>query len=378
MNRVITARAAWKTGCTLHSLLPYARCGPFDKRKVAAICLGTWLILSCAAQTSAPPDFWEETVDLSDVADAVSDWLSGDLYAPDAGAWRDFWDEANGLLQADSLDDLAWFQECIGAAVATLEADPAGRPWADWLRQRADYFEMAARAVLDLPEPPGEPVPDRARPAGPVPARTPAGPGPGRNPPMAPARPKPAQAPPALLDRQRHAAVRDPTRWQRRLAGRPPPPGSATLVRRVKRVFQQEGLPPQLAWIAEAESSLNPEARSPAGAVGLFQFMPATARRFGLRTRLPDERRDPERSARAAARYLRVLHGEFGSWSLALAGYNAGETRVRRLLARAPAPTFEALAHTLPLETQMYVPKVKALVRLRESLDVDTLPAPAR
>jgi membrane-bound lytic murein transglycosylase D len=134
---------------------------------------------------------------------------------------------------------------------------------------------------------------------------------------------------------------------------------------KLRAAFAAEGVPPELAWVAEAESSLNPSARSPVGAKGLFQFMPETAKSMGLSTFLPDERTHPEKSARAAARYLRTLHGKFGNWALALAAYNAGEGRVSRTLKKQNAKTFTAIADALPAETRMYVPKVCALIAVR-------------
>jgi membrane-bound lytic murein transglycosylase D len=139
---------------------------------------------------------------------------------------------------------------------------------------------------------------------------------------------------------------------------------------RLRAVFATEGVPPELAWIAEAESSLNPSARSPAGAKGLFQLMPETARGLGLGTLLPDERTDPEKSAHAAAHYLKVLHERFGSWPLALAAYNAGEGRIARELAVRGAHDFAGIASSLPAETRMYVPKVCALVAVRTGLEL--------
>jgi membrane-bound lytic murein transglycosylase D len=121
---------------------------------------------------------------------------------------------------------------------------------------------------------------------------------------------------------------------------------------------------------------MNPSAKSPIGAAGLFQFMAPTARRFGLKTRPVDERLAPEKSARAAAKYLKVLHWQFNSWPLVLAVYNAGEGRVGRLLKNSSEKTFEAIEESLPIETQMYVPKVMATVALREGVDPAKLPAP--
>ena len=145
---------------------------------------------------------------------------------------------------------------------------------------------------------------------------------------------------------------------------------------RLRAAFAAEGVPPELAWLAEAESSLNPAARSPAGAKGLFQFMPATAKAEGLSIFLPDERTDPEKSARAAARYLKTLHRRFGNWALVLAAYNAGEGRVSRTLAKRGATSFSAIADALPAETRMYVPKVCALIATRAGVAPHQIAAP--
>jgi membrane-bound lytic murein transglycosylase D len=80
---------------------------------------------------------------------------------------------------------------------------------------------------------------------------------------------------------------------------------------------------------------------------------------------------DGERSARAAARYLGALHGQFGDWPLALAAYNAGEGRVRRAMRRSGGNSFGSIAGALPSETQMYVPKVLATIAVREGRDFD-------
>jgi len=120
---------------------------------------------------------------------------------------------------------------------------------------------------------------------------------------------------------------------------------------------------PYLWSVARVESGFNPAAVSPKGALGMFQFMPATARRFGLQvdTRV-DERLDPTRSAVAAARYLNFLHGRFGDWKLALAAYNSGEQRVASAVERGRTRDFYELSRRglLPEETRLYVPRVLA------------------
>jgi len=158
----------------------------------------------------------------------------------------------------------------------------------------------------------------------------------------------------------------------------PPPIRDRGLVWRMKRIFLEEGIPGELVWIAEVESAMNPRARSRSGALGLFQLMPATARRFGMRTGVSDERLSPEKSARAAARYLKQLHHEFGSWPLAIAAYNAGEGCVQNALRSVGVTSFGRVSGHLPLQTQSYVPRVMALVTDREGIPAHKLPAPSR
>ena len=153
--------------------------------------------------------------------------------------------------------------------------------------------------------------------------------------------------------------------WLRRIAARPAPATAQKYLPVLRAAFLAEGVPAELVWLAEAESSFNPGARSPAGAKGLFQLMPETAKGLGLSTWLPDERTDPAKAAHAAAQYLHALHGKFGDWPLALAAYNAGEGRVRRLLDARGAKSFAEIAPSLPAETRMYVPKVLALLQIR-------------
>lgn len=138
------------------------------------------------------------------------------------------------------------------------------------------------------------------------------------------------------------------------------------LISVLKDIFRDEGVPHNLVWLAEVESSFNPNARSKAGAVGLFQLMPTTAERFGLQLFPVDDRKTPDKSARAAACYLRRLYAEFGGWALALAAYNGGEGMVSRTMKSHNARTFSEVAPYLPSETRKYVPRVMAKMALRE------------
>ena len=109
----------------------------------------------------------------------------------------------------------------------------------------------------------------------------------------------------------------------------------------------------------------------------MFQLMPVTARSLNLSVGvLRDERLHPEKSARAAARYLRRLYERFGDWQLALAAYNCGETRVANLLKRHKGRTYDDINAYLPVETQLYVPKIEATLRRRESMALRDLKMP--
>ncbi|TIC82134.1 lytic transglycosylase [Crenobacter intestini] len=127
---------------------------------------------------------------------------------------------------------------------------------------------------------------------------------------------------------------------------------------------ERRGMPTELALLPVVESAFVPTARSHVGAAGLWQFMPATGRQYGLeQTWWYDGRRDVVESTNAALDYLQMLYGMFGDWSLALASYNWGQGNVSRAIERARAqglePTYENLR--LPNETRNYVPKLLAV-----------------
>lgn len=133
----------------------------------------------------------------------------------------------------------------------------------------------------------------------------------------------------------------------------------------VDSALARAGLPPSLRYLPLIESGYDPRVTSRAGAVGMWQLMPPTARDLGLEVGpVIDERRHPERSTEAAIRYLRMLHDEFESWPVVLAAYNSGPERVRVLL-RTHAPGAEptdslywALRDHFPSETRDFVPKL--------------------
>lgn len=134
-----------------------------------------------------------------------------------------------------------------------------------------------------------------------------------------------------------------------------------------REIFREEGLPQDLVYMAHVESGYKTSAYSRAHARGIFQFISGTARRYGLRVDYwTDERADPEKSARAAAAYMKDLYAEFADWYLALAAYNAGEGKVRRAMARSGRDDFWALARTsyLRRETKNHVPAILAATLL--------------
>ena len=128
----------------------------------------------------------------------------------------------------------------------------------------------------------------------------------------------------------------------------------------IEAELKAAGLPDDLKYLAVAESDLRPWVASPAGALGLWQFMPATARRFGLAVNAHiDQRHLPENLIEAAKSYLKSLHALFGDWPLALAAYNAGEGRIKKAIAEHGVREYWQL--DLPQETERYVYRIAAI-----------------
>jgi membrane-bound lytic murein transglycosylase D len=132
----------------------------------------------------------------------------------------------------------------------------------------------------------------------------------------------------------------------------------------IAKVLNQEGLPEELGYLALLESEFVVDITSRNGAVGLWQFIASTARRYGLRIdEWVDERRDPVKSTRAAAAYLKDLHDHYGRWYLATAAYNAGPANIDKALQKTGAKDFWSIKAKAQLteETRNFVPKFVAI-----------------
>ncbi len=142
---------------------------------------------------------------------------------------------------------------------------------------------------------------------------------------------------------------------------------------KIVSLFKEAGLPPELSWLPLIESGFKVNALSSARALGLWQFIPSTGYKFGLkRDRYIDERLDPVKSTRAAIAYLKELHKIFGDWATVLAAYNCGEGRVLQVIRSQNInylDNFWDLYERLPRETARYVPKFLASLHIINSLD---------
>ena len=286
----------------------------------------------------------QDEITLDDVVRSAEQWAKENLDEDALNALQEVdRDKVKRVLEqiqkefhGEYIIDLAALKDGVKLILPILESYDDTLPYALWLKTRVDYFDVAEEFRLLIPPP--KPEPGKA--------------------------PKPAPKPTPQREREV---------WVKKVAERPWPAAAKVYIAKLKPIFAAEKIPPELVWIAEVESTFDPRAKSPAGAVGLFQLMPGTARQYGLRTGLFDERVHPEQSARAAAKYLAYLHHRFKDWRLALAAYNAGEGTVERLLAGRKGATFDSIAGRLPAETQLYVPKVEAVLLRREGLKLSEL-----
>ena len=312
------------------------------KRRISRCFLAVWLLFATASLSGVA----QESNPLDELTQASSTWgrenlderVLQALQGNDQELVRRLFSDLTRRLEADNVYDLGPLKDTARRLLPVLQQSKDTRPYAAWLQTQLDYLEAADELRRQMQ-------------------------------PQPPKRGAPAPPPPPTAQAQS-------TVWDKRLETRPLPPGARTYVPKLKPIFAAAAVPPELVWLAEVESSFNPEARSPTGAVGLFQFMPATARSRGLSLSPRDERMNPERSAQAAAKYLRYLYGRFGDWRLTLAAYNAGETRVATLLSQARTRSYYTIAARLPAETQLYVPKMEATVKKREGVALTSLRLP--
>lgn len=154
---------------------------------------------------------------------------------------------------------------------------------------------------------------------------------------------------------------------------------SGRYVSRMSSILEKKGLPQELAYLPLIESGYSPHAVSRAGAVGPWQLIYGTGRRYGLRIdRYVDERRDPVKSTEAAAEYLKDLHDMFGDWHLSLAAYNTGEQNIARILERRRIESFWEMSELgyLYQETRDFVPEFLAALQIAETPEAYGFDAP--
>jgi membrane-bound lytic murein transglycosylase D len=287
-------------------------------------------------------------VDLGAVIDSVQQFAQDNLdpdvlhalQGVDRQKVADFLNDYLDYLKGDEVLELAQLKGAANAILPLLDAHEETQPYAAWLRTRLDYFDAAEELKSAAPPPkpePGKPLPPLSNPT--------------------------FQAEQEI--------------WIKKVTPRPWPKGAAELVPELKKIFAAERVPVELVWLAEVESGFDARAESPAGAAGMFQLMPATAKDYGLSLWPRDQRRQPESAALAAAKYLHALHDQFGDWRLAVAAYNCGAGAVQKALSRHHVKSYQRIAPQLPAETQMYVPKVEATILHREGRELEKLKTPA-
>lgn len=307
--------------------------------------VGCFILIFLTTVLHAPAQ--DDTISLPDLMRDTQQWVQENLDtnvlsavpAVDDQAVQDFFRQLQTRFQGDYVVDLAALRQAAQTFLPLLESSQDTQPYAAWLKAQMPYLNVADELNVILP-PPATATNQVAK-----------------------VLPNP---PP-----QREREV-----WVREVSSEPWSAGAKKYVPELKPVFAAQKVPTALVWVAEVESSFDRRAQSPAGAAGLFQLIPATAKRFGLSTWPFDQRFQPLPSAEASAQYLKVLHDKFGDWRLALAAYNAGEGTVQKLLDRYHAHSYDEIATHLPAETQMYVPRVEAVILQREGVKLEDLRAP--
>ena len=288
----------------------------------------------------------DDTVTMPDIIQGAQQWAQenldtnvlNELPKADDPAVQQFFRDIQRRFQGDYVVDLAALRPTAQTVLQLLESSDETQPYAAWLKAQMDYLDVADEIRLTIPPPAVE-----------------------TNQP-----PRPVPNPPPQKEREL---------WVKKVSVVPWPAFADKYVPELKPVFAAQKIPPELVWMAEVESGFDRRALSPAGAAGLFQLMPDTAKRFGLSLWPRDQRYQPEPSATASAQYLKYLHDRFKDWRLALAAYNAGEGTVQKLLDRYKTDSYDAIAGHLPAETQMYVPRVEAVLRQREGASLEQLSA---
>lgn len=286
-----------------------------------------------------------DSPDLSGLIQGAQQWAQDNLDTNvlnalpqvDDAAVQQFFSQLQQEYGGDYVVDIASLRDTAQSILTLLQSSADTQPYADWLKAQMDYFDVADEIQITAAVP-------------------------------AVATNQPVPNPPAATER---------TLWFKKDSATNALPASAKeYVTELKPIFSAQKVPPELVWVAEVESGFDRHALSPAGAAGLFQLMPDTAKRFGLSLWPRDQRYQPEPSATASAQYLKYLHDRFKDWRLALASYNAGEGTVQKLLERYEASDYDSIAEHLPAETQMYVPRVEAVLQQREGASLEQLSSP--
>ncbi|HEX6728379.1 MAG TPA: transglycosylase SLT domain-containing protein, partial [Pyrinomonadaceae bacterium] len=144
---------------------------------------------------------------------------------------------------------------------------------------------------------------------------------------------------------------------------------SGQFMKLTRKIFAEEGVPLDIAWLGQVESAWRTRAVSWAAASGLWQFIPSTGRRYGLRQNAYiDERNSIEQSTRASARYLKFLANRYnGNWELAMGAYNTGEGNIDRAISRAGSANFWMIYPYIASETRNYVPNILAVILIAKN-----------